>query len=244
MQTKLIWCCEDDESIRDIEVYTLNSVGFKARGFEDGIAFWSALQSAASASKNRTTQDNTASSNALPDLVVLDIMLPKMDGLEVLKKMKSSTTFSAIPVIMASAKGTEYDKIQGLDFGADYYIAKPFGVMELASCVKAVLRRTNPKTNTETLQAKGILLNRDAHTVTVDSNTVNLTLKEYELLACFLENKGRSFSREELFNKVWGWDYVGTTRTLDIHIKTLRQKISPYGTLIQTVRGVGYRFNE
>ena len=212
----MIWCVEDDASIRDIEVYALQSTGLEARGFEDGTSFWEALQ------KQR------------PELVVLDVMLPGIDGIELLRRMKSSPELDSIPVVMATAKGTEYDKIQGLDLGADYYIAKPFGVMELVSCVKAVLRRCAPKQVEHLLKASGLIVNLDQHTVTADGERVALTFKEFELLRLFL-------SRDQLMEEIWGTDYLGESRTVDMHIRTLRQKLGKYGDMIETVRNVGYR---
>ena len=219
----MIWCVEDDASIRDIEVYTLSSTGFEARGFDDGVSFWSALQ----------TQK--------PDLVVLDVMLPGVDGIELLQRMKSSAELRAIPVVMATAKGAEYDRIRGLDLGADYYLVKPFGVMELVSCVKAVLRRCRPDKAAHMLRSGGLVVDLDAHTVTVDGARVALTYKEFELLRLFLSHPGMAFTRDQLFQEVWGMDFCGETRTVDMHIRTLRQKLGPYGRRIETVRNVGYR---
>ena len=219
----MIWCVEDDASIRDIEVYALQSTGLEARGFEDGTSFWEALQ------KQR------------PELVVLDVMLPGIDGIELLRRMKSSPELDSIPVVMATAKGTEYDKIQGLDLGADYYIAKPFGVMELVSCVKAVLRRCAPKQVEHLLKASGLIVNLDQHTVTADGERVALTFKEFELLRLFLSRPGIAFTRDQLMEEIWGTDYLGESRTVDMHIRTLRQKLGKYGDMIETVRNVGYR---
>ena len=219
----MIWCVEDDASIRDIEVYALQSTGFEAKGFEDGQVFWDALQKES------------------PELVILDVMLPGLDGIELLRRMKSSSAFSAIPVVMATAKGAEYDKIQGLDLGADYYLVKPFGVMELVSCVKAVLRRCQPQKASALLQSGGISLNPDEHIVTANGARVELTYKEYELLRLFLQHPGMAFTRDQLMEKVWGTDYYGETRTIDMHIRTLRQKLGTCGEQIGTVRGVGYR---
>ena len=219
----MIWCVEDDASIRDIEVYTLTSTGFEARGFDDGVSFWSALQ----------TQK--------PDLVVLDVMLPGVDGIELLQRMKASAELRTIPVVMATAKGAEYDRIRGLDLGADYYLVKPFGVMELVSCVKAVLRRCRPDKAAHLLRSGGLVVDLDAHTVTVDGARVTLTYKEFELLRLFLAHPGMAFTRDQLFQEVWGMDFCGETRTVDMHIRTLRQKLGPYGRRIETVRNVGYR---
>ena len=219
----MIWCVEDDASIRDIEVYTLTSTGFEARGFDDGVSFWSALQT------------------GKPDLVVLDVMLPGVDGIELLQRMKASAELRTIPVVMATAKGAEYDRIRGLDLGADYYLVKPFGVMELVSCVKAVLRRCRPDKAAHLLRSGGLVVDLDAHTVTVDGARGALTYKEFELLRLFLSHPGMAFTRDQLFQEVWGMDFCGETRTVDMHIRTLRQKLGPYGRRIETVRNVGYR---
>lgn len=219
----MIWCVEDDSSIRDIEVYALTSTGFAAKGFEDGDAFWAALQ------KER------------PDLVVLDVMLPGKDGVTLLKMMKSTTGFCEIPVIMATAKGSEYDKIQSLDLGADDYLVKPFGIMEMVSRVKAVLRRCKPAKDTSALKIDGLVLNPEEHTVSINGGRVSLTYKEYELLHLFLSQPGIAFTREQLLVNVWNTEYLGETRTVDMHIRTLRQKLGEYGSMIETVRNVGYR---
>jgi len=219
----MIWCVEDDSSIRDIEVYALISTGFEARGFEDGDSFWNALQS------------------EKPELVVLDVMLPGKDGVTLLKMMKESDEFRNIPVIMATAKGTEYDKIQSLDLGADDYLVKPFGIMEMVSRVKAVLRRCKRSASSNLLKLDGLVLNPNEHTVTIDGERVILTYKEYELLHLFLSQPGIAFTREQLLSSVWNTEYLGETRTVDMHIRTLRQKLGSYGSLIETVRNVGYR---
>ena len=219
----MIWCVEDDASIRDIEVYALRSTGFEATGFEDGTSFWQALQ------------------NEVPELVVLDVMLPGLDGIELLRRMRASDTFSQIPVVMATAKGAEYDKIQGLDLGADYYLTKPFGVMELVSCVKAVLRRCAPQKTPQLLIAGALTLDPERHIVMADGARVELTLKEFELLRLLLQHPGVAFTREKLMERVWGTDYLGETRTVDMHVRTLRQKLGACGEMIETVRGVGYR---
>ena len=219
----MIWCVEDDSSIRDIEVYALISTGFEARGFEDGDSFWDALQS------------------GKPELVVLDVMLPGKDGVTLLKMMKQTKEFQDIPVIMATAKGSEYDKIQSLDLGADDYLVKPFGIMEMVSRVKAVLRRYKRSAPSNLLKLDGLVLNPEEHTVTVDGERVILTYKEYELLHLFLSQPGIAFTREQLLSSVWNTEYAGETRTVDMHIRTLRQKLGSYGSLIETVRNVGYR---
>lgn len=219
----MIWCVEDDAGIRDIEVYTLQSTGWEARGFEDGTSFWEALQ---------TEQ---------PQLVVLDVMLPGTDGIELLQKMKSSTRFCDIPVIMATAKGAEYDKIQGLDLGADDYLVKPFGVMEMVSRIKAVLRRCNRENSKKPLRIKELVLNPEERTVEIEGKPILLTYKEFELLQLFCLHPGKVFTRDTLYNEIWGMEYVGETRTVDMHIRTLRQKLGEYGDYIETVRNVGYR---
>lgn len=219
----MIWCVEDDTSIRDIEVYALQSTGYEAKGFEDGTSFLKELK------------------NQKPELVVLDVMLPGIDGITLLQKLKEDPETREIPVVMATAKGAEYDKIQGLDLGADYYLTKPFGVMEFVSCVKAVLRRCQPRQVEHLLKTGGLIVNIDEHTVTIDGERITLTYKEFELLRLFLSHPGMAFTRDQLFNEVWGMDYCGDTRTVDMHIRTLRQKLKDYGELIETVRNVGYR---
>ena len=219
----MIWCVEDDASIRDIELYALTSTGFEARGFDDGASFWEALQT------------------ETPELVLLDVMLPGEDGVSLLKKMKAAPALRDIPVIMATAKGAEYDKIQSLDLGADDYLVKPFGVMELVSCVKAVLRRSRPKTAQALLRSGTLTLDPAEHIVTADGARVELTYKEFELLCLFLRNPGVAFTRDRLFSAVWGMDYCVESRTVDMHIRTLRQKLGSCGSMIQTVRNVGYR---
>lgn len=219
----MIWCVEDDASIRDIEVYALNSTGLAAEGFADGAAFWQALQ---------RTQ---------PELVVLDVMLPEIDGIELLRRMKADAALREIPVIMATAKGAEYDKIQGLDLGADDYLAKPFGVMELVSRVKAVLRRCRPQP-VAVLRCGGLVVDEQEHTVTADGVRVVLTYKEYQLLRLFLSHPGTAFTRDQLMEQVWDMDFYGESRTVDMHIRTLRQKLGVYGEHIETVRSVGYRW--
>lgn len=222
----MIWCVEDDASIRDIEIYALRSTGMEARGFEDGASYWEALQ------------------QEKPTLVILDVMLPGIDGVELLRRMRENPEMESIPVVMATARDSEIDKIQGLDLGADYYLTKPFGVMELVSCVKAVLRRCEPRQTERLLRSDGLTMNLDQHKVTVDGKNVALTYKEFELLRLFLQNPGIAFTRDQLFDKVWGQDFYGETRTIDTHILTLRQKLGPYGSRIQTVRNVGYRLEE
>ena len=221
----MIWCVEDDAGIRDIEVYALQSAGLEAKGFVDGLSFWNALE---------TEKEK-------PELVMLDMMLPGIDGLELLKRMKASAGLRDIPVIMATAKGMEYDKVQSLDIGADDYLVKPFGMMEMISRVKAVLRRCVPRQPVNTLQAGGLRIDLDARTVWADGERVQLTYKEFELLRTFLSHPGMAFTRDQLFSDIWGMDFCGETRTVDMHIRTLRQKLGPYGRMIETVRNVGYR---
>ena len=224
----MIWCVEDDASIRDIEVYALSSAGFAARGFEDGSSFYAAI----TGEKDK------------PQLIVLDVMLPGIDGIELLKRIRVNAALKQIPIVMATAKGSEYDRIQGLDLGADYYLTKPFGVMELISCVKAVLRRCGAENEKSTLNACGISMNTLEHTVSADGERITLTYKEYELLKLFLSHMGTAFTREQLMERVWGTDYMGETRTIDMHIRTLRQKLGKCGESIKTVRNVGYRMEE
>ncbi len=219
----MIWCVEDDASIRDIELYTLRSTGFEAKGFEDGGTFLAALET------------------ERPELVILDVMLPGMDGVELLRRMKAAAHLADIPVIMATAKGAEYDKIQSLDLGADDYLVKPFGMMEMVSRVKAVLRRCRPISPAKQLTAGGLTMDLEERTVTADGARILLTYKEFELLRLFLSRPGVAFTREQLLSDIWGVDYTGETRTVDMHIKTLRQKLGDYGGMIKTVRHIGYR---
>ena len=221
----MIWCVDDDNAIRDIEVYTLETTGFKARGFADGASMLEALES------------------ELPELIILDIMLPGEDGVEILRKLRSNHRTMELPVIMATAKGTEMDKIHSLDIGADDYLVKPFGIMEMVARVKAVLRRCERHGEAE-LKAGNISLNETRHTVTADGTKITLTLKEFEMLKLFLNNPGVVISRERLLSEVWGIGYAGESRTIDAHIKTLRQKLGACGKLIETVIGVGYRLEE
>ena len=222
----MIWCVEDDPSIREIIVYALNSTGIEAFGFEDGQIFWDTLQ------------------EKQPDLVLLDVMLPGVDGIELLTRMKGTERFRDIPVIMATAKGTEFDKVQSLDLGADDYLVKPFGMMEMVSRVKAVLRRCKPRENVDLLRLDELVLNKNEHTVTISGERISLTYKEYELLKLFMSNPGVAFSREKLLQKVWNTDYVAESRTVDMHIRTLRQKLGAYGSVIETIRNVGYRLEK
>lgn len=220
----MIWCVEDDTSTREIELYTLNSTGLEAQGFDNGTDFWKAVQ------------------KEQPDLVLLDVMLPGMDGVELLRKMKENKDLCRIPVIMATARGEEFDKVQSLDLGADDYLVKPFGMMEMVSRIRAVLRRCKPADNPALLESGGVKLNIDERIVTVENSRISLTFKEFELLKIFMSGPGTAFSRDQLFSAVWNMDYLGDSRTLDMHIRTLRAKLGPAGKYIRTVRSVGYRW--
>lgn len=222
----MIFCVEDDSGIRDLMIYTLNAAGFEAVGFGDDAAFWEAMK------------------QQRPELILLDIMLPGEDGISILKSLRSQIVTKDIPVIMATAKGTEYDKVTGLDLGADDYLSKPFGMMEMVSRVKAVLRRTAPREEREPLRIGGLELDPGSCIVQIDGERVELTLKEFKLLFTFMGNIGRVFTREHLLETVWGLDYIGETRTVDVHIGTLRTKLGKYGSLIATVRGIGYRMED
>ncbi len=220
----MIWCVEDDASIRDIEVYTLKATGFEAEGFSDGTSFFEALK------KHK------------PELILLDIMLPGEDGVEILKHLREDAETRDIPVIMATAKGMEFDKVQALDLGADDYLVKPFGMMEMVSRVKAVLRRCNIRSVERILKAEELSLNIDQRTVFIRDKRIELTYKEFEILRNFLSHPGMVFTREQIYTKVWGDLYMTESRTVDMHIRTLRQKIGMYGDKIETVRNVGYRW--
>ncbi len=222
----MIWCVDDDGTIRDIEVYALESTGFSAKGFSSGDEVLSALE------------------KEIPSLIILDIMMPGTDGVTVLKKIRENINTKHIPVIMATAKGTEMDKIQSLDLGADDYLVKPFGVMEMVSRVKAVLRRCEHSASRPVLNYLGIVLNEKEHTVSFDGEKENLTLKEFDLLKLFMKNPGTVFSREQLLFEIWGESYLGESRTVDVHIKTLRKKMGTYGKNIVTVIGVGYKLED
>ncbi len=219
----MIYIVEDDDSIRDMMIYTLGATGFEAVGFPDAVPFWEALR------------------REPPELIMLDIMLPGEDGISILKKLRADQSTKAIPVIMSTAKGTEYDKITGLDLGADDYLAKPFGMLEMVSRIRAVLRRTAPAKPAVEFSFGKLRVNDSEHIVTADGERPVLTLKEYEMLLLFVRNPGRVFSRDELLENVWGMSYDGETRTVDVHIRTLRQKLGRCGDYICTIRGVGYR---
>lgn len=221
----MIYCVEDDNAIRDLMLYTLGASGFQAKGFPDSTLFWQAM-----------TEEK-------PELILLDIMLPGEDGITVLKRLRAASATANIPVIMATAKGSEFDKVIGLDTGADDYLVKPFGMMEMVARIKAVMRRTAPKTD-QVLTCGDIVLDEVRHIVTVDGKQVVLTLKEYELLKLLMENAGQVFTRDILLLRIWGQDYLGETRTVDVHIGTLRTKLAKGGEKIETVRGVGYKMVE
>ncbi len=222
----MIWCVDDDSTIREIEVYTLEQTGFKARGFADGVSMLEALKT------------------EKPELIVLDVMMPEKDGIEVLKEIRRNPETRKIPVIMATAKGTEMDKIGGLDTGADDYLVKPFGMMEMVSRIKAVLRRCEKDAKNEGITVDEITLNDAEHIVTVSGEKVVLTLKEFEILKLFMLNPGMVFSREKLLSQVWGIDFLGETRTVDMYIKTLRKKLGKAASQIETIIGVGYKLGD
>lgn len=222
----MIFCVEDDKAICDLMIYALNSAGFEAEGFPDGEALFGAMKS------------------VTPQLILLDIMLSGEDGITILKRLRNNTGTASLPIIMATAKGTEYDKVIGLDLGADDYLVKPYGMMEMISRVKAVLRRTEQKENKNQLQVGNLLLNTAEHIVTADEKQVQLTVKEFDLLKLFMENVGLVFTRKHLLQSIWGMNYMGETRTVDVHIGTLRTKLGSCGGYIKTVRGVGYRMEE
>lgn len=229
----MIYVLEDDNSIREFVVYTLCHMNLPAKGFDKPSAFWLAME------------------EEKPELLLLDIMLPEEDGLSILGKLRADRDNKSIPVIMLTAKDSEYDKVLGLDTGADDYVAKPFGMMELVARIKALLRRTEPgngdqgRSDEEKVYTIGdICVYPERHKVKIDGVTVNLTLKEYELLFLLIQNKGMVFTRDQLLNRIWGYEFDGESRTVDVHIRTLRQKLGDAGSCIETVRGVGYRIGE
>ena len=222
----MIYCIEDDNGIRDLIVYTLTASGFEAKGFANSTDFWSAIK------------------EGTPNLILLDIMLPNEDGISILKKIRSDKRTADIPVIMETAKETEYDKVVALDLGADDYLTKPFGMMEMVSRVRAVLRRTSKENKKQDLKLNDLEIDTAKHIVYANGEEINLTLKEYDLLKLFMENIGRAFTRDQLLSSVWGTEYVGETRTVDVHIGTLRTKLGKCGDYIKTVRGVGYRMED
>ena len=222
----MIYCIEDDISIRELIIYTLKLSGFEAKGFETGDELFAEME------------------KEVPELIMLDIMLPGQDGLSVLKQLQSDQRYHDIPVIMATAKGTEYDVVNGLDLGADDYLSKPFGMMEMVSRVKAVLRRGSNKDVNNIICIKDLVIDKKKRTVKINDEKIDLTLKEFELLQLLCENKGIVFDRQNLLEKIWGMDYLGESRTIDVHIGTLRNKLGEYGKMIRTVHGVGYSLEE
>lgn len=224
----MIFCVEDDNGIRNMMIYTLRAAGFEAEGFSDGAMLFTALE------------------EETPELIMLDIMLPGEDGISILSRLRSQTATADIPVIMATAKGTEYDKVVGLDMGADDYLAKPFGMMEMVSRVRAVLRRSKPKAAkpNSLLRAGALEIDLEQHTVSAQGDRIQLTFKEFEILRLFMQNPGRVYTRDQLLSLVWGVDFMGETRTVDVHIGTLRDKLGRCGDYIETVRGVGYRMEK
>lgn len=221
-----IYCVEDDENIRELIIYALKNNGFDAVGFERTEGFFKAINM------------------SIPDLILLDIMLPGEDGLSILRKLRSNSSTESIPIIMITAKSSEYDRVIGLDMGADDYIVKPFSIMELISRIKALLRRVNKNPSSNTIILKNITLDQSTRLVTVNNSIVQLTYKEFELLYYLLKNQNIVLTRENILNEVWGYDYEGETRTVDVHIGTLRQKLGQSGALIQTIRNVGYKIGE
>lgn len=221
----MIFCVEDDDSIRELELYALKSSGMSGEGFSDGESFWQAMH------------------EKKPCLILLDIMLPGEDGISILKRLRNNPSTESIPIIMTTAKGTEYDKVQALDLGADDYLAKPFGMMEMISRIRAVLRRCGiySQKNNMVISHLGIRLDKANYLVCVDDAAVAVTKLEFELLQLFMSNPKRVFTRDMLLDKIWGKDYAGETRTVDMHISSLRSKLGQYGSMIRTVRGVGYR---
>ncbi len=219
----MIYLVEDDNSIRELVTYTLKSTGYEAKGFACAKDFWEELK----------IQE--------PSLIMLDIMLPDEDGLSILKKLRNNKLTEKLPIVMLTAKGTEYDKVIGLDSGADDYIPKPFGMMELVSRVKALLRRVEVPKKEMTYEAGKISVDMGRHRVSVNHEIINLTFKEFELLSYLLENEGIVLTRDQILSKIWGYDFDGETRTVDVHIRTLRQKLGEAGSYIETIRGIGYK---
>ena len=222
----MIYCVEDDDDIRELMLYTLRTTGFEAQGFADGESFWEVV------------------SHKPADLILLDIMLPGEDGIHLLARLRSDSRTMEIPVIMATAKGTEFDKVKGLDMGADDYLVKPFGMMEMVSRIKAVLRRTRDKARPSLVTFGDLTLEPQRYFLYHQGERVLLTLKEFELLSLLMLHPDRVFTRQELLDKVWGTQFIGETRTVDVHIGTLRTKLGACGDYIKTIRGVGYRMEE
>lgn len=221
----MIYLVEDDDSIRELVVYTLNSQGMEAEGFSLPSDFWQAMD------------------KSIPDLILLDIMLPEEDGLEILTKLRKRSDTRQLPIAMLTAKGSEYDTVKGLDSGADDYIPKPFRMMELVSRVKALLRRAGKleEGSDEEYTLENLYVSRKKHQVKVDGEEITLTIKEFEMLFLLLSNPGIVFTRAQLLDKIWGYQFDGESRTVDVHIRTLRQKLKTAGHFIETVRGMGYK---
>lgn len=222
----MIYLLEDDENIRELVCYSLNITGNEASGFAMPSEFWKAID------------------KELPNLVILDVMLPEEDGLQILSRLRNTNATSRIPVIMLTAKGSEFDKVTALDAGADDYITKPFGVMELVSRVKAVLRRSGMSASNTSYSAGSLVLSVSQHTVTVSGKEIPLTYKEFELLQYLFENKGMVLSRDQILQHIWGYDFDGENRTVDVHIRTLRHKLADAGNIIETIRGIGYKIGD
>lgn len=222
---KMIYLVEDDDSIRELVVYTLNSTGLEAKGFDRPSEFWEAVK------------------EEKPSLAMLDLMLPEESGIDILKKLREDTQTEKLPVIIVTAKSSEYDKINGLESGADDYIAKPFSMMEMVARVKALLRRTETKTNDKEYVIGNLYVCPSKHIVKVDGEEVILTLKEFEMLNLLLENRGIVLTRDQLLNKIWGYSFDGESRTVDVHVRTLRQKLGSAGDVVKTIRGVGYKIS-
>jgi len=222
----MIYFVEDDDSIRELVLYTLNNAGYEAKGFSRPSLFWEAVQI------------------ERPRLVLLDIMLPEEDGLQILKKLRSASSTSRVPIMMLTAKSTEYDKVIGLDYGADDYLPKPFGMMELIARVKALLRRAEVVDGDKEYVIGTLRITPSRHKVSVDGHELSLTLKEFEMLTLFAKNQGIVFTRDQLLTKIWGYAFDGESRTVDVHIRSLRQKLGDAGKLIETVRGIGYKLGE
>lgn len=222
----MIYLVEDDKNIRDLVVYTLNSAGLETKGFERVSEFWKEMR------------------ENIPDLLLLDIMLPDEDGLSVLKKIREDKNLKRLPVILLTAKGSEYDKVIGLDAGADDYIPKPFGMMELIARVKALLRRTAPEEPDTDYEIGNLYVSPSKHIVKVDGKQIVLTYKEFELLNYFLDNMDMVLTRDKILSKIWGYNFDGETRTVDVHVRTLRQKLGDAGDIIETIRGVGYKISK
>ena len=222
----MIYLLEDDDNIRNFVVYALCHTEMKAKGFETPETFWRAMET------------------EIPELVLLDIMLPKEDGLSVLRRLRADPRFASLPVIMLTAKATEYDKVLGLDSGADDYVAKPFGTMELLSRIRALLRRTGKDGGDPEYRAGALYISPKRHVVRVGKRDVQLTFKEFELLCLLFEHRGRVLDRDTILKKLWGYDFDGENRTVDVHIRTLRAKLGDASSLIETVRGVGYKIGD